>query len=278
MARAAGDGIRDVAASAYRAWDADSGVLLAGGLAFFAALSMSPLLVVAVSIVQGVLGNAAAASQFYSHLAPVIGAPAAAALEQTVALKTSTGGSQLATSLALLGALLGAGGLFLQVRASLDIVFGDPRPTGLRGMLGEVVRASMGLFGLGLFAVLVSGVWSAVSTLTGGDPGRLAGTLEVVLTAALLLVLLGLGYRYLPKGRAPWRAAWAGSAVATVIASASTVGFMAYLALGLAANAYGAAASFFVFLLWLWFLGIGFVIGAETAHSWQKLRSLRGLD
>lgn len=270
-------GLVDIGASAWKAWDADSGILLAGGLAFFAALSMSPLLVVAVTIVQNLLGQKAAGAEFYAHLAPVVGDTAARALADMVARSTTAASSQTATAIALLVALFGAGGLFLQVRASLDIVFGDPRPTGMRGTLGELVRASMALFAVGLFAVLASGLWAAVNTLSGSEPGRVAGVLEFLGTAALAFVLLGFGYRFLPKGKAPWAAAWAGGAVATIVAAASTVGFMLYLGLGFAASTYGAAASFFVFLMWLWFLGIGFVIGAETAHEWQRLRSLRGL-
>jgi uncharacterized BrkB/YihY/UPF0761 family membrane protein len=60
---------------------------------------------------------------------------------------------------------------------------------------------------------------------------------------------------------------------AGLIALAATTGAAVYLGMGFAANAYGAAASFFVLLLWLWLLGVGFVVGAEVTRAWEELRS-----
>jgi membrane protein len=269
--------LRDVAGQAYGGWDRDNGILIAGGLAFFTALSLAPLIVVALSIVQIVLGRAATAGTLFERMAPVVGVPAATAIQNTVLHTMPTGPPGVPLAIGVIAAVIGAGGLILQVRASLDIVYGPPgKPAGLRGMLADVLRASMAVFVLGVYLVAVGAVWAAGSALSARMGSQVEATVEALITILMLFALLAFAYRYLAAAGQPWDAALAGSAVATLVMSASTIGFTVYLALGLAASAYGAAASFFVFLLWLFFMGIGFVVGAEVADAWQELRSGAG--
>ena len=143
--------------------------------------------------------------------------------------------------------------------------------------MAELLRASTAVIVIGLYAVAVGAVWSLDSALTGRGGRTLASRWPSrSRPLALLFALLATGYRYLAAGGQPWAAALVGSGVATAVMAASTVGVSVYLALGFAASAYGAAASFFVFLLWLFFLGIGFVVGAEVTSAWQELRSGAG--
>jgi membrane protein len=261
-----------VAKAAMAGFDAHSGVLVAGGLAFFGALSLAPLLVVALSLLENVLGKAAAAGQVATRLTPIIGAQGAAAIQAVVAKSIVPGQSATAAAIAFIIALFGAGGLFLQVRASLDVVFGKPRPTGWRGMLGEIIDAAAAMFGIGLAVLIVSGGQSIISVLAPAGSEFANGIVQSLFTAAILFGLVALAYRYLVQGRVPWTAASVGSLVCGVIAIVATVGMTAYLGLGFATSAYGAAASFFVLLLWLWFLGIAFVVGAEFARAFEELR------
>jgi membrane protein len=75
--------------------------------------------------------------------------------------------------------------------------------------------------------------------------------------------LLVLGYRLLPSRRPPWATSALGAVLATVVAVLATAGMSIYLRTGFASSIFGAAASFFVFLMWMWFIAIGFIVGAE---------------
>ena len=262
--------LRDIARAAWRGWDRDGGFLLAGGLAFFIALSLSPLLIVGVGIARILFGSRATGGALAARLTPVIGAGSASAIQQTVLHTTQSGATGIALAVGIVSTLVGAGGLMLQVQACLDVVLGDPHPTGLRAPLAGVLKASMAVFVVGFFFVAVNAVSSVGSLITGMEPGRGIASLESAASAALLLAVLAFGYRYLSARGLPWSASLAGSTIAVVVSVASTFGVSLYLALGFAASAYGASASLFVFLLWLFSLGIAFVAGAEVANAWQQ--------
>jgi uncharacterized BrkB/YihY/UPF0761 family membrane protein len=207
----------------------------------------------------------------------VVGVGAAEAIQQTVLHTMPSGAPGVPLALGVIAAIIGAGGLILQVRVSLDIVFAPPdKPSGMSGLLADVLRASMAVFVIGVYLVAVGAVWAAGSAISARVGGQTEAVAESLVTLIMLFALLAFAYRYLAAAGQPWDAALVGSAVATLVMGASTLGFTIYLGLGLAASAYGAAASFFVFLLWLFFLGIGFVVGAEVSDAWQQLRSGAG--
>lgn len=259
-----------VVGNALSANDRHAGFLVAGGLAFFTALSLAPLFVVALNMLERLLGRAVAAGQFAERLTPIVGSQAAAAVQGAVAAGLRPGQGELASVIAIAVSVVGAAGLFLQVRAALDVIFEQPRPTGAGGFIREALRAALALFWAALGLVAIAAAGSIISALAPGGRELGIGLAEGLVTAVVYWFLLALAFRYLALVRTPWPAVLIGAGAGAIIAVVTTAAMAAYLGLGFATNAYGAAAGFWVLLLWLWTLGLSFVYGAEISHAWSR--------
>ena len=253
------------AADVLDGWNGHNGIQLAGSLAFFGALSAAPLIVVGAVAASLLLGQKAASGDLVAQLTPIVGAGAAKGLQSAALAAMTPGRGIAATVVAVVGTLFGAAGVVVQMRGSLDMILGRQDLGPIRGALGDWLSATTAVFAIGVAAVVALTAWAAVASAT-----LLTGPLESlatgIATSAILFGLTGLGYRFLPSRRPAWPIALAGAGLAVAIAVAATLGMSVYVWTGLAASVYGAAASFFLLLMWLWFIGIGFILGAELVR------------
>lgn len=262
-----------VVGKAWKGWWADSGQLLAAGLAFFGALAASPLVIIAAAASLQFGGKAVTARDVFDPIASVVGPTAAGTVAKTVTHSpAASGGSIVLQGLALGFAIFAATGLFLQFRTILDIVFGLDRPTDYKGWLGDLGHAFAAVAGIGA-VVVATGLASRFATSIVPKPARPVAVTSVRVVAILVLAcLVPVAYRYLARHRVAWSAAIAGSVVAIATAAAVTMLAWFYFNTGTATKVYGPAASMFVALIWLLMIGSGVVAGAEFACAWQAER------
>jgi membrane protein len=244
-------------------WDRHNGIQMSGSIAFFIALSIAPLILVVAILSAVLLGRQVTSTLMVGHLAPIIGAQGTRSLQSAVRVTVeSTSNGLLATITAVIGTLFGAGGAVVQMRTSLNVILGRDDDTALRAAARDWFTAIGAVLVIAIAGVIVIGSWAATGVV--GDP--LKTPVEALATILVYFVLLALAYHGLPSHRPPWRASLIGSGVATLVAAGASVGMGIYLGSGFAASAYGTAASFFLFLMWLWLTATGFIIGAETVR------------
>ncbi len=89
---------------------------------------------------------------------------------------------------------------------------------------------------------------------------------------ALDMLLYALLYRFLPARYPPWCAVWPGAVVAGIGWNGLKYGFGWYLArfarYGLV---YGTLATLIAFLFWVYFSGVVLLVGAEFGAAWEKV-------
>ncbi|SAK99840.1 putative ribonuclease BN [Caballeronia pedi] len=78
--------------------------------------------------------------------------------------------------------------------------------------------------------------------------------------------------KYLPDGHVPWRDALVGGAISAVLFSVGKKLFALYLTHAGTANAFGAAGSLAVLLMWLYFAAAVMLLGAEAAATRVEAR------
>lgn len=267
MAEQESKGLGALVANVADGWDRHNGIQMSGSVAFFFALSAAPLLIVAAAASAFLLGREVTGGQLVNHLGPIIGVQATHGLQNAVkATLASTKNGVLAIILAVVGTVFGAAGAVVQLRTSLNVVLGRSDAGALRAAAGDWFTAVVAVFviaGAGV-VLLVSWVATAAAVILPGGP--LQGPAQGLLTIAVYYALIALAYGRLPSHRPPWRASLVGSGVASLFAAVASGGIMIFLGTGFAATVYGEAASFFLFLMWLWFVAIGFIFGAETVR------------
>jgi membrane protein len=104
----------------------------------------------------------------------------------------------------------------------------------------------------------------------GAIPEPVLYVLDLALAFGVLTLLFGLIFKVLPDARIDWRDAWVGAAVtaALFVVGKFAIGF--YLGRGDKGDAYGAAGSLAVMLLWIYYAGMILLFGAEFTQAWAE--------
>ena len=99
----------------WRKWNEDSGALLAGGLAFFGALAISPLIVISATAAKDISGKSVTPQDVYNTISGVVGPTTAGTISQTVNHSLSSSNLSILKSVALIFALLAGGGILCPI-------------------------------------------------------------------------------------------------------------------------------------------------------------------
>jgi membrane protein len=257
-------------------WNKHDASTLGASLSYYTVLSMAPLLVIAISIAGIFFGRKAAQGEIVNQVTGLVGPSGAQAIEGMLAHAKSPAAGIVATLIGFVVLLIGASGVFTQLRKALNRIWEvEPKETsGLWDMLREEFFSFAMVVGIG-FLLLVSLVVSAV--LTGMQKfasGYLpAGILEVVNFLVSLAVITGLFaaiYRVVPERRLPWRTLWVGSLATGILCTIGKVLIGLYLGRASVASAYGAAGSLVVLLMWVYYSSQLFLFGAEFTRLYAK--------
>ncbi len=257
---------------AVRGFIDDNAMSLAASLSFYTLLSFAPLLVLAVW--SGSLIGYDAQQTLLQQIAELAG-PQAREAAQTV-FKSAAEHPSAGSAAGIFGiavSVFAATTVFAQLQAALNRIWGIRAHPGnaLWGWLHRRVL-SIGVIGSIVFVLIVSLLVSAALGIFLSSEGPLWDIFNQAVTTAVFAGLFALLFRYLPDARLPWpRVAWGGVVTALLFSLGKwLLGY--YLSSGRIANAYGAAGSLAVMLVWVYYSGAIFFFGAEVVHAWADLR------
>src|SRR5258708_5119204 len=111
-------------------WSADSASSRAAALSYYAALSISPLLIIAISIAGLVFGPDQVRGRVMAQIEDLVGSGGAEVIDSMLRSTNSASGGIIATSLGLGTLLLGAGGVFAELQDALNKFWGVDPPEG----------------------------------------------------------------------------------------------------------------------------------------------------
>ncbi|HEY3321385.1 MAG TPA: YihY/virulence factor BrkB family protein [Planctomycetota bacterium] len=263
----------------FNEWNNDNAPRLGAALAFYAAFSIAPLLVLAIAVSAFVVGPQAAHGQVSSTLRDVMGDNAAQTIESMIsAASHQSRHGVVATVISIIVLIFGASGLFIELQNSLNTIWGVPAAPG-RGWVAWLKSRLFSIFLVLLTGVLVlaslalSVVLSAIggfvgSTLPGG--AALWEIAQNLVLFGVVWLLFSLLYKYVPDARIDWRDVRVGAGVtaALFVIGKSLLGL--YLGRSSVASSYGAAGSIAVVLLWIYYVTQIFFLGAEFTQVYAN--------
>jgi membrane protein len=258
----------------------DNGARLAAALAYYAAFSVAPLLLVIIAMVGffWAAEEGQVQERLMTELGDAIGEDGAAAIETMLEASTQAGGGVIATIAGIGGLIWGATRIFAQLQGALNDIW-DVQPNPDRGVMNfistRLVSFSMVLV-MGLL-LLMSFVLSAVLTAAGdliAEHLPYSSLMIQLLNHGIALVIITLLfaaiYRYLPDVEIQWRDVWVGAFVTAVLFNLGKFGISVYLSTTSTASMYGAAGSFVILLLWVYFSAMIFFFGAELTQVYAR--------
>jgi membrane protein len=273
----------DVLKQTWKEFGEDHAPRLAAALAYYVVFSIAPLLVVLTAIAGAVFDAATVRREVYAQLQGLLGGEGARAAYEIMERANVSKGGVLATVLGGAAILLGAGGVFEQLRDALDTIWEVRRKKlpFFRGFLKEHVFSLALVVGSGFLLLVSLLVNAAVAALVHSMHDRLPGSdalwqagYYVVSTLAAWGVFAA-AFKVLPDVRIPWREVAHGAFWTAVLFSLGQVLLGLYLGRGAFGNAYGAAGSFVVLLVWTYYSSQVLLFGAELTQVLARRRDVR---
>lgn len=264
----------------FREWIDDSAMQHSAALAFYTMFSLAPLLVIAVSMAGLIFGDDAARGEVQGRMAHYIGDAGAETVQQILRNAERPALGTFAGVAGLMVLLVGASGVFAQLKTSMDVMFDvpvDPDATWMSMIVDRFFSFTM-VLGTG-FLLLVSLVISTALTAVVTWLADVSGAAAIVVTVANFVVGAGFAallfaaiFRYVPQIRAPWSDVWPGAVLTAVLFSLGRVVLGWYLGAGSVGSAYGAAGSLVIVLAWVYYSSQILFLGAEFTQVYGARR------
>jgi membrane protein len=265
-------------------WTADNASHLAAALAYYTIFSIAPLLVIALALAGQVWGREIVRGQIADQVLIFTNSPGLAELVGTISDNaTSTQASLVATVVGFVALFYGATGVFTELKGALNHIWDVPtRVTGgiFAAILSRLVSLLMVLIsGLLLLAsLIITTVLSGAADWVNQHWPGMAFTTQVVNFLVFYVVtgvVFALVYKYVPDVRIAWRDVLIGAVATALLFSVGRWLLSLYLSRTTIASIYGAAGSFIVLLLWIYYSAQVFFLGAEFTQVYARTYGTR---
>jgi membrane protein len=269
-------------------WLENKAQRLGAALAYYAAFSFAPLLVLLVTVANFIYKEDTLA-RVQSQIALMAGNNAAEAIVATIRGVQNTGGGGVATILSIATLVLGATGMFGQLQDAMNTIWGvAPKP---RQFFLDILRTRALSFLLVVAICILIVVSLAFSTVLANVSKYFQTVLPFTASIwplvdfgfsfSLTMILFAAIFKILPDVHIAWRDVWFGAAATAALFAIGKIGIGLYLGRSSLTSAYGAAGSFLVVLVWVYYSAQVFFFGAEltwvyTNHRERRLRPARG--
>jgi membrane protein len=264
-------------------WRKDHAASMGAALAYYTLFSIAPVLIIVIAVAGFFFGAEAARGEIVAQLQGLLGDDGATAVQGLLESASDPEEGLFATisSIALL--LLGATTVFAELQSDLDRIWrAEAKP--INGVWA-FLRARLLSFGLVLvlaFLLLVSLALSAALAALGNWWGGWfegwATLLEIINFAVSLAITAGLFaviYKFLPRAEIAWHDVWIGAAVTALLFAVGKFLIGLYIGRSGVASGFGAAGSFVVLLVWVYYSTQIFLLGAEFTWVYTHERGSR---
>lgn len=247
----------------------DEIITLAAALAFFAVLSLAPLLLVLVSV--SALIGADLQQRLVNQVEEIASSQVSGIIETIInnaRRRPHTGVISTIAGLAI--SLFSGAAVFAQLRASLNKVWGvQPKDVPVvHGWIKERLISFAMVLGAAVVLVLAV-VFSAAVNMVVGSSRSPIPILNYIVSFLILTVVFAVLFKFVPSVRVPWRDVWLGAITTGILFMSGRYGIGLYLRHSSVSSVYGAAGSLVILLLWIYYSSIILLLGAETTQEYS---------
>jgi membrane protein len=260
----------------------DNALTHGAAMAFYAATSLAPILLIVVAIAGAVFGHEAAQLALSAQISGLMGAQSADLLQVALESASSNSEGTLATLVGLLALVVTASGVFGEMQSALNIIWKVETSGNSMSRLVRARAVSLGLVAALGFLLLVSLIISAALSAMGDliNAKLPFGTviLSVINTVVSFVLITGMFaaiYKVLPDRKLAWRDVITGAVVTAALFTLGKSLIACYIGTSAIASSYGAAGGLLVVLLWVYYSSQIFLFGAELTRAYSVLHGSR---
>lgn len=256
-------------------WYEDKAMRLSSSLAYYALLSLAPIVVLTASLAGLILDDAALAGHVEKKISKLISVEAASLIESVIIDHArAPRESWWASMVGLVVLLFGASAVCTELQAAMNSVWHVKPKPGSR-MFGLVRRHLMGAaMVLGVAVLLLMSLALAVALTTfetrlaalpGGPKLWQLFTFGFALVVATALFVLC--FKVIPDVELRFRDVWLGAVVAALLFALGELALGAYLSSSLFSSPVGVESSVIVLVLWVYYSAQILLYGAELTKA-----------
>lgn len=265
-------------------WWNDNTFRLAASLAFYTIFSVAPVLLIAVGAASIFFARQDAIDRIVRELEQLVGSQGAEAIRTVLQSSGGLGHGAWAITIGIVTFALGASVAFAELQSALNVIW-NVKVEVRRGFLLDYVLDRLRAFSIAAsvgFFLLISLVMSALLSalqdyLMSWVPGlpELWRVGNIAISLVLIGVLFAAIYKFLPDVEIGWRDVWIGAAMTSVLFNGGKYLIGIYLGHAAIGNAFGAAGSFAVLLVWIYYSALICFFGAEFTQVYARRQGRR---
>jgi len=269
--------VREVISATLREWMEDKVQRLGAALAFYAAFSIAPLLVIVIFIANAVYAGDSLV-QVHRQIDSLIGTNAADAVVTTMRALQSARGGTFATIISVIVLFIGATAVFGSLQDAMNTIW-EVTPK-QRHFIVDILRTRFFSFVMVIcFCLLLIFSLAASATLAivtkyfeSYFPGNTLvwKVADSLLTLVLTTIVFATMYKVLPDVRLHWSDVAIGAASTAILFTLGRIPLGLYLKNSALSSAYGAAGSIMILLLWVYYTAQILFLGAEFTQVYAN--------
>lgn len=260
-------------------WWNDNTFRLAASLAFYTIFSLAPILLIAVGLVSLIFSHERASNEVVRQVQALAGFQGAAAARQVLGSVKHIGGNPLAILIGFATLFVGSTAVFAELQAALNLIWdvaANPSRSKIKGLIRDRLLSFAIVLAVGfllLVSLLLSAAISALHNYLAGkmpEASNIWQMLNMATSFGLTALLFAMIYKYLPDVKVTWRDIWVGALVTALLFTGGKFLIGMYLGRMAGGNLYGAAGSFVVLLIWVYYSALICFFGAEFTQVYAR--------
>lgn len=272
--------------STFEQWLDDKSLKLAASLSFYSVLSLVPLLVIVISTVGFFLGQEKAAESIVTQASEFIGDKGAVLLQNLSTYSFFTESGIIPTIISASILFLGALGVFIELKESLNMIWGiEVKPgRGLKLFFKNRLITFPFIFAIGFLLILALVISFLIGILNNYIESKFTGLSsilqysDVFVSILTFTILFGLLFKFLPDVFIKWSYIWQGALFTSILFNIGKYLIGIYLGNTYYGNVYGTAGSLVLILIWIYYSSIIFFFGAEFTYVIRMKYAEEDLD
>jgi membrane protein len=249
---------------------------MAAALSYYTVFALPPLLILILLVVGAFWEPTEVQRTLQEQMGGMMGSSAAQEVGTMIQQAERPQGRGLGWVLGIGTLVLGATGAFMQLQAALNRAWEvkpDPRAGGLKNFVFKRVLSLGFILGVAFLLLVSLALSAALSALGNALPGGSSVVGEVVnntLSLAVITLLFAAIFKVLPDARIAWRDTWVGAAFTALLFTLGKFALGMYLGRSNPGEAYGAAGSLALILVWIYYSSMIVLFGAEFTQVWAR--------
>jgi membrane protein len=250
---------------------------LSGSLAYFTIFSIGPMLLVIIFFADLFYGRDAVERTMYGQIKGFVGSDVALQIQEIIRNASLSGKSKVTAVVGFITLLIGTTTVFAEIQDSINTIWNlktKPEKGWIKIILNRLLSFSVvvGLAFLLLVSLIINGLMEAFGERLESMFPEVAVIViyivNLVLTFVVITILFGIIFKVLPDAKIKWKDVIVGAIVTASLFMLGKFGITYYIGSSNIGNAYGAAGSVIILLVWVYYSAIILYFGAEFTKAY----------